>query len=489
MSHRLSDATLGEARAEAIRPAYDRAATRIGMVHFGPGAFHRAHQAFYVDTMLARDPGLAISAVSLRSDDLRAALEPQDGLYSLTEREAQPSLRVIGAIREVLTAPRDPAAVFARLTDPAVRLVSATVTEKGYALTLSGDLDIAHPDIRRDLADPECPATLVGWLVEGLRRRRALGLPGLTALSCDNLSKNGQVWRRTVLQFAQARGEADLARWIEGEVAFPDSMVDSITPATDDALRAEAAERLGLADAWPIQRERFAQWVVGGDAQGLGGADAATFAEAGVILTGDVAGFERAKLRLLNGAHSTLAYVGLTLGFATVAQAMAEPRLAAFIEAMMRREIAPTVAAPAGLDLDAYIGDILGRFRNPAIVHKLSQIAWDGSQKLPVRLLATVEDALAKDLPIDRLAAGVAAWMLFVRRQTQSGETLVDPLAEALTTVAAGCSSEPAADIGRFLALAQVFPRPLAESPRLRAALEAAYARLSSPNARAEFAG
>ena len=484
MSRRLSDATLATLPPRVLRPAYDRAATRIGVVHFGPGAFHRAHQAFYVDRMLARDPSLAISAVSLRSDDLRAALEPQDGLYSLTEREAEPSLRVIGSIREVLTAPRDPDAVFARLTDPAVRLVSATVTEKGYCLTPALDLDLAHPDIAHDLANPARPRTLVGWLVEGLRRRRALGLPGLTALSCDNISANGEAWRRTALQFAQARGEADLARWLDSEVGFPVSMVDSITPATDDALRAEATERLGLTDAWPIQRERFAQWVVGGNL----GADGATFAEAGVTLTGDVAGFERAKLRLLNGAHSTLAYVGLGLGLATVAQAMAQPRLAAFVEALMREEIAPTLTPPAGLDLDGYIAAILGRFRNPAIVHKLSQIAWDGSQKLPVRLLATIEDALARGLPIERLAAGVAAWMLFVRRQTQRGETLVDPLAETLAAVAQACTDEPAADVGRFLALAQVFPRPLAQSRRLRAATEAAYARLASPNIRAEFA-
>jgi fructuronate reductase len=481
---RLSDATLSAAKPGAIRPAYDRAATRVGVVHFGPGAFHRAHQACVFDRMLARDPSLAISAVSLHSDAVRAALEPQDGLYSLIEREAEPSLRVIGSIREVLTAPRDPEAVFARLTDPAVRLVSATVTEKGYCLTPGGDLDTAHPDIARDLADPARPSTLVGWLVEGLRRRRALGLPGLTALSCDNISGNGEAWRLTALQFAEVRGEAELARWIGGEVAFLDSMVDSITPATDDALRAEAEQALGLTDAWPIQRERFLQWVVGGDL----GADTEAFAEAGVTLTGDVAGFERAKLRLLNGAHSTLAYVGLTLGFVTVAEAMAEPRLAAFIEALMRREIAPTITPPSGLDLDGYIADILRRFRNPAIVHKLSQIAWDGSQKLPVRLLATIEDALADGQRIERLAFGVAAWMLFVRRQTLTGEPLVDPLAADLSAAAAACSGDPAADVARFLALTQVFPASLAGDSRLRAALEAAYASLSSPNLRAEFA-
>jgi fructuronate reductase len=477
VSGRLSDATLASLPAEVIRPAYDRAATRVGVVHFGPGAFHRAHQAFYLDRMLARDPGLAVCAVSLRSDTVRAALVPQDGLYSLTEREAEPSIRVIGSIREVLTAPAAPEAVFARLADPSLRIVSATVTEKGYCLTPSGDLDTAHPDIAHDIAGPGAPRTLVGWLVEGLRRRHAAGGPGLTALSCDNLSGNGARFRRAVLQFAQARGEADLARWIDGEVSFPDSMVDSITPATDEALRAEAARRLGVADAWPIQRERFVQWVVG---DGLG-ADAAIFAEAGVTITGDVAAFERAKLRLLNGAHSTLAYVGLRLGHATVAEAMADAGLAAFVEALMRRDIAPSLTPTAGLDPEVYVGEILARFRNPAIVHQLSQIAWDGSQKLPFRLLSTIEDALAKGRPIVRLAVGVAAWMVFVRGRARTGAPITDPLAGRLAEIGLACDGDPAGDVARFLALEAVFPHALAASAPFRAALELAYGRLSGP--------
>jgi len=474
---RLSDKTLTELPAEVVRPAYERAATRVGVVHFGPGAFHRAHQAFYLDRMLARDPTLAISAVSLRSDAVRAALTPQDGLYSLTEREAEPGVRVIGSIREALTAPADPEAVFARLADPAVRLVSATVTEKGYCLTPAGDLDLGHPDIRHDLAQPLAPRSLAGWLAEGLRRRRGAGAGGLAALSCDNLSGNGARWRRAVLQLAQARGEADLARWIEGEVAFPDSMVDSITPATDAALRAEAAARLGVADAWPIQRERFVQWVVG---EGLG-CDSATFAEAGVVVAGDVAAFERAKLRLLNGAHSTLAYVGLRLGHETVAQAMADPRLAGFVETLMRGDIAASLARTAGLDLDRYVGEILERFRNPAIVHRLSQIAWDGSQKLPFRLLQTLAEALAAGRPVGRLSVGVAAWMAFVRAQARAGAAIVDPEADRLAQAGLACQGDPAGDVDRFLALDAIFPPALARAEPLRSALARAYGRLTGP--------
>ncbi|HEY0436899.1 MAG TPA: mannitol dehydrogenase family protein, partial [Phenylobacterium sp.] len=269
-------------------------------------------------------------------------------------------------------------------------------------------------------------------------------------------------------------GDADLARWIAGETAFPDSMVDSITPATDEPLRAEAAERLGVADAWPVQRERFVQWVVG---EGLGEL-CAPFAEAGVTLTGDVAAFEAAKLRLLNGAHSTLAYVGLAMGLETVAEAMAQPRLAGFVEALMRRDIAPSLRPAAGLDLDSYIAAILTRFRNPAMVHRLGQIAWDGSQKLPIRLLATIAEALAAGRPADRLCLGVAAWMRFVREQARAGRDLTDPLAARLLELGRACTGDPADDVARFLDLAAVFPEGLARDPRFRTALEQAYAGL-----------
>jgi fructuronate reductase len=469
---RLSDATLADLKPDVIRPAYDRAATTAGVLHFGPGAFNRAHQAFYFDRMLVNDPGLAISAVSLHSDTVREALGPQDGLYSLTEREAEPTIRLIGAIREVLTAPRSPDAVFARLMDPALRFVTATVTEKGYCLTSAGELDLDHPLVRQDLAGAGLPQTFVGWLVEGLRRRRALGVGGLTTISCDNLAGNGERLGASAVAFAQASGDADLAHWIAGEVRFPSTMVDSITPATDDALRAQAALRLGLTDAWPIQRERFVQWVV---ADQLSAADAETFAAAGVTLAADVAAFERAKLRLLNGAHSTLAYVGLGLGHGSVSQAMADPLLAGFVERLMRQDIAASLPLTRGLDAGVYVGQILARFRNPAIVHRLSQIAWDGSQKLPIRLLDTIADALAGGRPVARLVVGVVAWMQFVRRQAQAGAAITDPMATALTSLGQSCTGEASYDVGAFLALDAVFPPRLAVDPRLRAALETAY--------------
>ena len=472
---RLSEGTLGLLPATVARPAYDRAQRRIGVAHFGPGAFHRAHQAEIFDRMLASDPRFAICDISLRSDDVRAALEPQDGLYALLEREAEPTVRIIGSVTRLLTAPRSPGAVRQILADPGVRFVTATVTEKGYALTADGDLDLAASPIRHDLEQPDAPESLIGWIVLGLRLRRAAGLKPFTTLSCDNLSGNGRRLRRGVLQFTETLGERDLAAWIEGEARFPCTMVDSITPATGEALRERARAVLGLEDAWPIQRERFTQWVI----EDILPEDAAIFADAGVTLAVDVALFERAKLRLLNGAHSTLAYLGLLRGHELVSDAMADPALAAFVEAMMRDEITPSLTPASGLDLSAYVDAVLQRFRNPAIEHRLSQIAWDGSQKLPFRLIETIEEALAAGRPFERLAMGVAAWMTFVRQRARSGEPITDPLADRLLDLGRRCDGDASHDVSLFLYLEAVFPPRLAADPRLAASLQGAYGRLA----------
>lgn len=478
---RLSNGTLHLLPSYVERPAYDRRGATVGVVHFGPGAFHRAHQAWYFDEMLKAGDAFAVCAVAVRSGEVEDALGPQDGLYTLAEREAEPRMRVIGALKEVLTAPRAPGRVLARLADPAVRVVTSTVTEKGYCLTPAGDLDLDHPDIRRDLDGEGHPASFPGWLAAGLAARRAAGHAPFVAVSCDNLSDNGRRLRRAVVQFAEAKGERDLAAWISAEARFPSTMVDSITPATDDELRERVRRELGLEDAWPVQRERFVQWVVEDEL----GADAAAFAAAGVTLTCDVAAFEKAKLRLLNGAHSTLAYVGLRLGHETVSQAMGDPRLAGFVERMMRQDIAASLPATDGLDLSAYIAAVLARFRNPAIAHKLSQIAWDGSQKLPFRILETTAEALAAGRPVARLAVPVAAWMLFVRARARAGEPLTDPMAGPLLDLGRRLSGDPDADVEALLALSAVFPPGLAADPRYRAAVAAAYGRLDADPAAA----
>lgn len=463
---------MAQAALQVRRPRYKRAQTSVGVVHFGPGAFHRAHQAAYFDRLLAADPRWAICAVSLKSPGVRDALKPQDGLYTLLELGAETRMRVIGSIRELLVAAETPEAVLARLASPDIRLVTLTVTEKGYCLGPDGALDLGHADIAADRATPERPSSVVGWLVEGLARRRAAGLAPFTTLSCDNLPANGRKLKAAVVALAATR-DAALADWIAAGARFPCTMVDSITPATDDALRLRVAAGLGLEDAWPIQREHFLQWVIEDD---LGPAHDALAVLA--TLTDDVGGWEKAKLRLLNGAHSTLAYAGLLRGRQTVRDAMADAPLAAFVERMMLQDIAPTVTPPAGMVVENYVQALLERFRNPAIEHKLSQIAWDGSQKLPIRILGTVADALAAGRPLDRLAAPVAAWMRFVVRQAGAAVVLTDPLAGPLARLGLACNGDAAHDVRLFLALEQVFPRELAATPAFREAVTAAYARL-----------
>ncbi|MDE2050370.1 MAG: mannitol dehydrogenase family protein, partial [Gammaproteobacteria bacterium] len=444
-----------------LRPGYRRPQTRIGTVHFGPGAFHRAHQAYYFDRLLENDPTRAICGVSLKTASLRDALAPQDGLYTLVELDEAPTLRVIGAMRELLVAAESPAAVSTRLCHPDTSVVTMTVTEKGYCLDGAGGLDFAHPDIAHDLSHPETPRSLIGWLVRGLELRRERGLSPYLVVSCDNLSSNGPTLRRAVLAFA-ARRAAALATWIEKRARFPRTMVDSITPATDQALRERVAQAIGLEDAWPVQRERFVQWVV----EEVDFAGQPDWASVGATVSRDVTAYERAKLRILNGAHSTLAYVGLLAGLQTVAQAMAQPALRTFVERMMIEDIEPTLAVPQPGALAAYRQSILHRFENPAMRHLLAQIAWDGSQKLPIRILGTVADALRAGRPLTRLVVPIAAWMHFVRARARDGVAVVDPFAEQLASVGQQATGEASHDLPLFFALPGVFPRALTQEPR-----------------------
>ncbi len=443
-----------------------------GIVHFGPGAFHRAHQADYVDRLLREDPRWGIAAVSLRSPATIEALRRQDGRYTLAILDSQTRFRTLAAHRRFF-GPDEGEGVRSILSDPAVRIVSSTVTEKGYCLAGDGSLDFGHPDIVHDLGDPGRPLSLVGWLALGLGDRRAAGLAPFTPLCCDNMVANGKKLRSAVLAYA-GRRDPELARWIAGEAVFPDSMVDSITPATGEGLRSLVAGQ-GCRDRIPVSREAYSAWVVE-DSLPPGSPD---LASVGVVLAADVGAWERAKLRILNGAHSTLAYLGLLTGHGTVAEAMADEALAGFVERLVREDIIATLE-PSPLDLQAYAGEILQRFRNPAIDHKLAQIAWDGSHKLPYRLLDTIAGAQAAGRPLERLAVPVAAWILFVERQARAGAELIDPLANRLSAI--GRSSDPVAGL---LALRQVFPAELAGDPRFREAVEAAATALRESGPRA----
>ena len=446
-------------------------------MHVGPGAFHRVHQAWYVDRLLRQDPRWGICAVSLRSAELHEALAPQDGLYTLAVRDQQctpPGDR--RAARIAGRAARSGARVLQRLAAPGIHAVTLTVTEKGYCLGADGALDLARPDLQQDLATPDAPTTLVGFLVEGLSRRRAAGIAPPAILSCDNLSDNGPRLRAAIVAMAQARDHG-LADWIAQEVAFPRSMVDSITPATTDALRAEVAAATGLEDRWPVQREAFVQWVIE-DHRAAAGPD---WAAAGAILTDDVPAWERAKLRLLNGAHSTLAYVGLLAGHATVSERDRRSRTGRLHRTLWAQEVLPGLRAPRGLDLVAYAAAVLARFRNPVIRHELAQIAWDGSQKLPIRIQDGLAQNLAEGRPVTHLFLPLAAWMLWVRRAARARQRLVDPLADALHELGAAATGEARLDVPRWLAEPRLYRRELAGDPRFSAATDA---RLRSPCSR-----
>ncbi len=453
------------------RPRYNRDAVGIGIVHLGLGAFHRSHMAVYVDDLLAQGAGRwAISGVSLRSPAVHDALAPQDGLYTLVERGPDaPRFRVIGAVKEILVAPEGPERVLGRMARSGTHIVSLTVTEKGYChAPATGVLDETHPDILHDLTDPDAPKSAIGFLVSALDRRRRADLPPFTVLSCDNLPSNGDTARGIVQRFADLVDPA-FGRWVEDHVAFPNTMVDRIVPATTDADRDAVAGALCCHDSWPVVTEPFRQWVIEDEfCDGRPDWDAV-----GAQLTEDVAPFELVKLRLLNGAHSSLAYLGYLAGYETVSDAMADPNMAAFLRRLMDDEVTPTLDVPPATDLTAYKDALKERFCNPALKHRTWQIAMDGSQKLPQRLLDPVRDRLANGQPIDCLALGRAAWMCYVTGIDEQGKPIDvrDPFAEALRDRAAKAGDDSSALAVALLGVEEIFGTDLPLSEQFRAAV------------------
>lgn len=475
---RLSDAALDELPPDIARPAYDHAAQRTGIVHLGIGAFHRAHQAVFVDErMAAGERDWAILGASLRAGDTRDALAPQDGLYTLSERDGTDErLRVIGSVPRLLVAPEAPDALLAAMSSPQVRIVSLTVTEKGYCHDpATGDLRADHPDILGDLATPGRPRSAPGFLVEALARRRAAGIAPFTVLCCDNLPGNGRLVRRVVGQLAGLR-DGDLRRFVANEVAFPCTMVDRIVPATTPADRDSVQARLGFADAWPVVTEPFRQWVIEDDFPG----GRPRFEESGAELVTDAEPFEKMKLRLLNGAHSALAYLGYLAGHMTVAEAIRAPGFEPFVRALMDDEVTPTLTVPAQTDLSAYKAALRRRFANPALHHRTWQIAMDGSQKLPQRLLETIRERLAAGAPIPRLALAVAAWMRFVTGTDERGQAIDvrDPLAARLRALADAAGPSADALVPALLGVREIFDTDLAADPRFVDAVRAALSTL-----------
>lgn len=485
MSPRLTLDTLSSLPSDVTVPRYDRRTLETGIVHIGLGAFHRAHQAVYTEDAMNREAGpWGICGVSLRSPETRDALAPQDGLYTVAVRDAGGErLRVVGSVIESLVAPEDPAAVLERLTRPSVRIVTVTVTEKGYCHEpATGALNESHPGILHDLANPDRPQTLPGFLVEALDRRRRAGIPAFTVLSCDNLPTNGEVAAGILRRFAELR-DPDLGRWIEENVACPSSMVDRIVPATTDEDRASVARRLGAEDAWPVMTEPFSQWVI----EDRFTAGRPAWELEGAQMVEDVRPFELMKLRLLNGSHSCIAYLGYLAGYETVSQTVSDPAFRRLIGGLMDEEVTPTLSMPDGVDLTGYKAALLERFSNPALKHRTWQIAMDGTQKLPQRLLGTIRERLAAGAPIDRLALGVAAWMRYATGTDERGQPIDvrDPMAARLAELAAEAGPDAERLATALFGLSAVFGDDLPRDPRFTGPVTDALRHLYAQGARA----
>ncbi len=420
---RLNQALLTQL-SEIARPRYDRTALGAGIVHIGVGNFHRAHQALYTDDVLNEVGGdWGIIGASLRSATAENELAPQDALYTVNARTATSTEhRIVGSITRVITAATEDgyAQLLRTLADSSIHVVTLTVTEKGYCHA-AGGLDQNHPDIRHDLASSGLKRSLPGILSAALQARRQAGGAPISLLSCDNLAGNGQVLRRVVIEYAQ-RTQPDLLQWIEEHVSFPSTMVDRIVPATTAEDRAQLIDALGFADEAMVCCEPFSQWVI--EDRFCGPRPA--WERAGALLVDDVAPFENAKLRLLNGPHSASAYLGVLSGYDYIHQVMDNPTLSDFVGKLVDQEILPEIATIPGFDLSTYVERVFERFANSGVAYATRQVATDGSQKLPQRLVPVLAERLAAGRSIDRLALVIAAWINHLQ------DPAPDPLGELL---------------------------------------------------------
>ena len=435
-------------------PGFDPARVTPGIVHLGLGGFHRAHMARYTHNLMERGDdalGWGIIGAGLMPPDRRMqdSLEPQDNLYTLVERSAtDETVTVIGSLAGVIFAGESSAGVLDAIDQPAIRIVSLTVTEHGYCLNRSTKrLDPDHPLIRRDLAHPERPASAIGIIVEALRRRRASGASPFTALSCDNIQHNGTVLREAVLALAAIR-DPDLGRWIQENASFPSTMVDRITPVTADQDTAMLAARYGIIDRWPVFAESFTQWVI--EDRFTQGRPA--WQDVGAQFVDDVSPYEFMKLRLLNASHLAVAGMGRLAGYITIDQAMADPLISRFMTALMDRETGPTLPAIPGIDLTRYKATLVERFANPAIKDTVERVNTDAPLNI---LVDPMRDRLRAGRPVDLLALALAAWLRRVRGEDEQGQPIDvrHPLAEQLRAKAVEGGPDPRP----LLSVAQLF--------------------------------
>lgn len=480
----LSNATLSHLDSRVAVPRYDRREVTPGIVHIGVGGFHRAHQAMYLDALMncgeALDWGIVGVGVMPGDRRMQEVLAAQDHLYTLVVKhpngEREP--RVIGAMLDYLYAPDDPEAVVERMADPAIRIVSLTVTEGGYNFhPVTGEFDLANPDVRHDLDVPTAPRTTFGLVVEALARRRARGLAPFTLMSCDNIQGNGEVARRMFVAFARARDPA-LAEWIEAEVPFPNAMVDRITPVTQAVDIEELAGEFGVEDAWPVVCEPFTQWVL--EDHFICGRPA--FERVGVQVVEDVEPYELMKLRLLNASHQALCYFGTLAGYRYAHEVCRDPLFVDFLLGYMRHEGSPTLAPVPGVDLEQYRLTLIERFANPEIKDTLARLCAESSDRIPKWLVPVIREQLAKGGEIHRSAAVVASWARYAEGLDEQGEpiTVVDRLKHELAALAAENRTRP----GAFIENRELFG-DLAEHERFRQAYLMALTSLHERGARA----
>ena len=447
MAVRLSATTLGDIGGRVPLPGYDRGGLSVGIVHFGAGAFVRSHQAMYLDRLMSAGQAhdWAMCAVDVLEADRpkRAAFRSQDGFYTLLVKQPDGTItpQVIGCVIEYLFGPDEPGQVLDRLADPGTRIVSLTITEGGYNLRHStGEFEAANPAVLRDLAPGATPSTVFGFIVAALRRRRASGIPPFTVMSCDNIEGNGNVARSVLGAFADL-SDPGLASWLREAVAFPNSMVDRITPVTTAADADWLRTELGIDDASPVVCEPYAQWVLEDDFP----AGRPRWQDCGVQLVTDVRPYELMKLRLLNASHQALAYPAYLAGYRYVHEAAADPVFADYLLGYMRREARPTLPDIPGVDLDDYIATLLSRFAHPAIRDTLARLCAGSSDKIPKWVLPVVRENLAAGRPVELAAAVIASWARYAEGTDEAGRPIevVDALRPELSARARRQHADP----------------------------------------------
>ena len=477
----LNAQTLAGLPAAVRKPAYDRRNLREHTVHLGVGGFHRAHQALYLDDLLAlpdterwAECGLGVLPADTR---MRDALGAQDGLYTLVERSAgRYDARVIGSLTSFLLAPGATEAALEKLAAPDTRIVSLTITEGGYFIDeASGAFLAGDPRIAADLADPSAPQTSLGLLAEALDRRRTRGLAPFTVMSCDNLQGNGHVTERVLAGFAELRSPA-LARWIRDHVAFPNSMVDRITPATTEADIEQLSAIHGYRDRWPVVTEPFKQWVI----EDTFCAGRPRWERVGAEFTADVAPYEIMKMRLLNGSHLAMAYLGALRGFTYVHELMADPLLLRFTERFME-EVTPVVPRIPGVDVAAYKRTLVERFANPTINDQVTRIASEGSAKIPKWLLPSIAELLAQGRPVKLACFVLASWIHYLARGVNETGKSLDILDARKAELRPMANAGPKA----FLAERSLFGDALPANPAFIGEVEVGMTALASKGAAA----